>query len=291
MATVRARDPDRAPWLAGVTVGYLIWSLGPILLALVFSFNAGSSVTHWEGFSLRWWVGDPAAQESIVYDPEARAALLHSLVLASLTTAIAVPIGTAFALGCRGWRSRISRLGLWTMLVAFATPPIALGVAMWLLFAYPLRHFPFGRFGWFGTRAQVVGLVTMFLPLATLVIFARLLLIDRDQEEMAADLGAPPRETLRRVLLPQLRPAIVASTAVVFAAALGEFVVVSAVRGSNATRALAPAMFGSIGGATPRYSVIGATLALAGALSFAMLVVAFRAVFSARRGSSATARA
>ena len=106
-----------------------------------------------------------------------------------MTTAIAVPIGTAFALGCRGWRSRISRLGLWTMLVAFATPPIALGVALWLLFAYPLRHFPFGRFGWFGTRAQVVGLVTMFLHLATLVVFERLLLIGRDQEEMAADLA------------------------------------------------------------------------------------------------------
>ena len=66
----------------------------------------------------------------------------------------------------------------------------------------------------------------------------------------------------------------------VFAAALGEFVVVNAVRGSNATRALGPAMFGSIGGATPRYSVIGTTLALAGAASFALLAVAFRGVFN-----------
>ncbi len=69
-------------------------------------------------------------------------------------------------------------------------------------------------------------------------------------------------------LLPQLRPAMLASTAVVFAGALGEFVIVDAVRGSNATRALGPAMFGSIGGATLRYSVIGTTLALVGAASF-----------------------
>ena len=278
MADGRAQDPSRAPWLAGITVAYLFWSLAPIVLAIIYSFNAGSSITHWEGASLRWWVGDPAAQESIVYDPATRAALLHSLLLASWTMLVAVPFGTAFALGCRGWRSRIPRLGLWAMLLAVASPPIILGAAMWLLFAFPLRNVPFGAFGWFGTRAQVVGLVTLFLPLATLVVFARLVLIGREQEEMAADLGASPREVVRTVLLPQLRTAILASTAVVFAGALGEFVVVDVVRGSNATRALGPAMFGSIGGATPRYSAIGTTLALVGVASFAMLVVAFRTV-------------
>jgi spermidine/putrescine transport system permease protein len=282
MAKGAVRDPARAPWLAGITVGYLVWSLAPLVLAIAYSFNAGSSVTHWEGFSLRWWMGDPAAQESIAYDPELRAALLHSVVLASLTAAIAVPCGTAFALGCRGWRSRIPRIGLWMMLLALASPPIVMGVALWLLFAFPLRSFPFGEFGWFGTRAQVLGLVTLFLPLATLVVFARLLLIDREQEEMAADLGASPRAIVRSVLLPQLRIAIAASAAVVFAGALGEFVVVDAVRGSNATRALGPAMFGSIGGATPRYSVIGTTLALAGAASFALLALAFKTVLSGR---------
>jgi spermidine/putrescine transport system permease protein len=284
MTVARARDPGRAPWLRLITAGYLFWSLAPIVLAIIYSFNAGTSVTRWEGASLRWWVGDPAAQESIVYDPALRAALFHSVLLASWTMVLAVPIGTAFALGCRGWRSRIPRLGLWVMLLALACPPIVLGVSMWLLFAFALRDVPFGAFGWFGTRAQVIGLVTLFMPLATLVVFARLLLISQEQEEMAADLGAPPGEIVRRVLLPQLRPAIVAAAAVVFAGALGEFVVVSTVRGSNATRALGPAMFGSIGGATPRYSAIGTTLAVVGAVSFALLVVAFRTVFN--RGST-----
>ena len=279
--TVRAaRDPTRAPWLRGITVAYLLWSLAPIALAIIYSFNAGSTVTHWEGPSLRWWVGDPTAQESIVYDPALRAALLHSVLLASWTTVIAVPSGIAFALGCRGWRSRIPRIGLSLMLLAVALPPIVLGVSMWLLFAFPLRNFPFGAFGWFGTRAQIIGLVTLFLPLATLVVFARLLLISPEQEEMSADLGASPGETVRRVLLPQLGPAIVAAAAVVFAGAMSEFVIVSAVRGSNDTRALGPAMFGSVGGATPRHSVIGTTLAVAGAASFVLLAVAFRAAFS-----------
>ena len=86
---VARRDHGRIP---GVVAG-------PLILAIVYSFNAGSSITHWEGFSLRWWVGDPAAQESILYDQATRSALEHSLWLATLTTAIALPVGTAFAMG------------------------------------------------------------------------------------------------------------------------------------------------------------------------------------------------
>ena len=72
-------------------------------------------------------------------------------------------------------------------------------------FAFPFRGFLFGNFGWFGTRAQVVGLVTVFLLMATLIVFGRLYFIGREEEEMAADLGASPTEIVRRVLLPQLR--------------------------------------------------------------------------------------
>jgi ABC-type spermidine/putrescine transport system permease subunit II len=53
-----------------------------------------------------------AARESIAYDPETRARLAHSLVLASLTTVVAVPMGSAFALGCRGWHSRLRNAGM-----------------------------------------------------------------------------------------------------------------------------------------------------------------------------------
>jgi spermidine/putrescine transport system permease protein len=278
----RSRAGPRAPWLAAITFGYLVWSLGPLILAIVYSFNAGSSITHWEGFSLRWWVGDPATQESILYDPSTRSALEHSLWLAILTTVIAVPIGTAFAMGCWGWRSRLSRLGLWTMLVALAIPPVALGAAMWLLFAYPLRGFPLGDFGWFGTRAQVAGLVTVGLPLATLVIWARLLFLNHEQEEMAADLGAPPGGFVWRVLLPQLAPAIGGAAAVVFAGALGEFVIVQALVGTNETRALGPALLGARQGPEPRFSAIGTVLAVTGGAAYAVLALTFRA---AARGS------
>ena len=54
------RDPWRKPrLLAAVTIGYLLWSLLPVLIAVLFSFNDGRSRTVWQGFSMRWYWGDP----------------------------------------------------------------------------------------------------------------------------------------------------------------------------------------------------------------------------------------
>jgi len=221
------RGRRAAFWLGVVTAAFLLWSLGPLILA--------------------------------------------------------VPIGAAFALACRGWRSRLSPVGITVMFVVLAMPPIALGTAMWLLFAFPLRSVPFGEFGWFGTRAQIAGLTTMFLPLATLIVWLRLLFVDRHQEEIAADLHAPPGDVVRRVLLPQAGPAIAAAAAVVFAGSLAEFVVVQALIGSGTSAALGPAMFGAIEGPEPRFRAIGTTLALAGMAAFGLLIITFRGAFRARR--------
>ena len=268
---------ERAPrWLAVIFIGYLVWSLGPLILAVGFSFNAADSVTRWEGFSLRWWVGDPEAEESIVFDPDTRTALAHSLVLASAVTLVAVPMGSALALGVVRWRRRIGRVIGATTILALALPPLALGTELWLLFAFPLRSVPFGAFGWFGTKAQIAGLVTLFMPYAFAIVAVRVLLLEPNQEECAADLGASPTQALKRVVLPQIGPAVVAAVAIVFSGALSEFVVSRALYGTNDTRTLAMALFGAMGGPSPRHSAIGTTLAVAGALSIVVLVLAFR---------------
>jgi ABC-type spermidine/putrescine transport system permease subunit II len=193
---------------------------------------------------------------------------------------IAVPIGTAFALGAQGWPSRLARAGLGSMILVLVIPRIALAEDLYLVFVLPLRRFPFGDLGWFGTPGQLAGLVILLMPLATLVVFARLQLLDRSHEDVATDLGAPPNEVVRRIILPQIVPAIGAASAVVFAGAIGEFVVVDVLRGSNATEALAPALFGALGGPEPVNSVIGTVLAASGAVAWATIVLAFRSAFT-----------
>ncbi len=278
----RPYDATRAPWLRAVTVLYLCWSLIPLLIAIVFSFNAAPSISRWEGFSLYWWVGRPRDQLSLVYDPELRGALLHSLTLAFWTTFVAVPMGTAFALGARGWRSRTARIGLTVMLIVLVLPRIAIADAMYLVFILPLRNVPFGDLGWFGTPGQLAGLITLLMPFATIIVFARLLMLDRHHEDAATDLGAPPNGVVGRIILPQIAPAIGAAFAVVFAGAMGEFVVVDVLVGANATRALAPALFGALGGPEPVNSVVGTVLAVVGAVAWAAIVLAFRPLLGRR---------
>ncbi|HEY4570602.1 MAG TPA: hypothetical protein VIH10_14090, partial [Kribbella sp.] len=54
------RDPWRPPRLLAALTGiYLIWSLLPVAIAVLFSFNNGRSRTVWQGFSTRWYWGDP----------------------------------------------------------------------------------------------------------------------------------------------------------------------------------------------------------------------------------------
>ena len=87
-----------------MTLLYVLWSIIPVAIAVLFSFNSGRSRSTWQGFSTRWYVGDPAAAESVLYDPSLRFALNQSLKLAILTMLVATPIGVALALGLARWR-------------------------------------------------------------------------------------------------------------------------------------------------------------------------------------------
>ncbi|HKY48869.1 MAG TPA: ABC transporter permease subunit, partial [Acidimicrobiia bacterium] len=201
------------PWgkprmLRVMALAYIAWSLLPVLIAVQFSFNAGRSRSTWQGFSLRWYLYDGA---SVARDESLRLALAQSLRLALITMLIATPLGVALALGLARWRGGGARSANFLMLVPLVTPEIVMGVALFLVFANLYD------FVTFGTWAQVLGHVTFSISFVVIIVRGRLFAIGRDYEEAAMDLGASPREALRRVLLPLLAPAIFSSFAIVFA--------------------------------------------------------------------------
>lgn len=214
------RNPWRKPvFLQGVTVLYLLWSLIPVLIAVAFSFNAGRSRSTWQGFSLRWWSGDPF--DSLFHDPALRSAMVQTFRLSLITVLIAVPLGTAFAIGIDRWHGRPARGANFTMLLSFVMPEIILGVSLFYLFTKLLAStVPLG------TPAQVLGLATFQISYPVIIVRARLLSIGPEFEEAAMDLGARPTGAIRRVLLPLLAPAILASVAVTFADCVDDFVTV-----------------------------------------------------------------
>jgi spermidine/putrescine transport system permease protein len=202
-----------------VTALYVLWSLIPVAIAVRFSFNDGRSRSTWQGFSTQWYVGDPADAASVLYDPSLRSALTQSLTLAILTMLVATPIGVALAIGLARWRGRGSKPSNFLMLFPLVTPEIVMGVALFLVFDHLYDFVPFG------TAAQFLGHVTFSISFVVIIVRGRLFAIGRDYEEAAMDLGASPWEAMRRVLLPLLTPALIASFAIVFALSIDDFVI------------------------------------------------------------------
>lgn len=202
-----------------VTALYVIWSIIPVAIAIRFSFNAGRSRSTWQGFSTQWYVGDPADAASVLYDPTLRFALTQSLKLALITMLIATPIGVALAIGLARWRGRGAKSSNFLMLFPLVTPEIVMGVALFLVFDNLYDFVPFG------TVAQALGHITFSISFVVIIVRGRLFAIGRDYEEAAMDLGASPNEAMRRVLLPLLTPALLASFAIVFALSIDDFVI------------------------------------------------------------------
>jgi spermidine/putrescine transport system permease protein len=77
-----------------------------------------------------------------------------------------------------------------------------------------------------GTLAEVLGLVTWNVSWPAIIVQARLVTLGKQYEEAAADLGANQFQTMRRVMLPLLGPAIFASAVLVFSSVIDDFVIV-----------------------------------------------------------------
>ena len=212
------RNPWRKPHvLAAVTWAYLLWALLPVLIAIQFSFNKGKSRSTWQGFSFRWYWGDPNL--SVWHDPTLHKAMFNSLWLAGVTMLVCAPLGVALALGLTRWRGYGQRPANLLMLLPLVTPEIVMGSCLFLFFTTMFREIHLGRW------AQLIGQVTYNLSTVVVVVRARLLTIGRDYEDAAQDLGASPTQALRTVILPLLGPAVFASLMVVFATAIDDFVI------------------------------------------------------------------
>jgi len=218
----RLRGRWSNPWgkprfLVLFTALYLVWSIVPILVAIRFSFNEGRSRSTAQGWSLRWYSGDPDL--SVLHDPGLSTALLQSLRLAAIAVLVTVPLGVALAIGLTRWRGRGAGTSRAVSLATLVTPEIVMGTALLLVFIHVLTFIKLG------TVAQAIGHITFSLVFVLVIVRGRLLAIGPEYEEAARDLGASALQAVRLALLPMLVPAIVASGIVVFAISMDDFVI------------------------------------------------------------------
>ena len=189
----------------------------PLLVLVVMSFNDSRQTTVSRGFTLRWYA-------KLAGNAELVAALGNSLAIAGLATILGLLLGTLAAIAL--WRFRFPGLGLvyGAFTLPIVVPEIALGVAMLIFFA---RVLPWPQdLPWpLGLGPIVIAHVAFIFPFVAVVVRARLMTFNREAEEAARDLGAGPWRALVDIVIPHLRPSLVAGALLAFTLSLDDFVI------------------------------------------------------------------
>lgn len=199
----------------------LTFLYAPIVVLVVYSFNASRLVTVWGGFSTRWYV-------ELFRDAEMLDAIWVTLRVGALSATLAtlVAIFAAMALVRAGrFRGRTALAG--GIYATLVMPEVILGLSLLLLFV----SVGLPRGFWTVTLSHA----TLTLAYATVVIQARLAGFDRNLEEAAQDLGCPPWKAFVLVTLPGIAPAVGAAWMLAFTLSLDDLVIASFASGPGAT--------------------------------------------------------
>lgn len=209
-----------ASGIAVLTLGFAFLYL-PIVLLVVFSFNASRLVTVWGGFSTQWYA-------SLLGNAPLIEAARISLGIALASATIATVLGTMAALALVRYGRFRGRWLLSGMTYApLVMPEVITGIALLLLFV----AIGFERGFW----TVVIAHVTFTLCFVTVVVQARLVSFDRSLEEAAMDLGATPVRTFFLVTLPLIAPAVAAGWMLAFTLSLDDLVIASFTSGPGST--------------------------------------------------------
>lgn len=197
-------------FLRGWTLLVFLFLYAPIAVLVVFSFNSSRLNIVWQGFTLQWY------QRLLDNGPLIRAAK-NSLVVASVTTVLSVLLGTAGAWLLHRYRFRFSRALQTLVAVPMVMPEVLLGISLLILFVTVGLKL--------GFASVIIGHVTFSFPFVMVAVQARLKGLDPALEEAALDLGATPLRAFWLVILPSLRPAIVAGGLMAFTLSMDELIV------------------------------------------------------------------
>ena len=228
----------------------------PIVVLIALSFNSGdSALSTWNGFSLRWY-------RAVAADHDMLRAIGNSLIVATVATSTGTTVAVLAALGTSGARFR--RQGAFEAMIGLPliVPDVVAAIAMLLLFVavgIPL-----------GLVSLMLAHTVFAVPIAYLPIRARLQGLDPSLGEAAADLGAGPLTSFRRIVLPLIWPGIVSGAMLAFIGSLGDVVVSYFVSGPGSTT-LPVYVFSMVRmGITPAVNAISALLV---AVSVSLLLV------------------
>ncbi len=209
-------DYTRRAWIRLTLLGTFIFLYSPILTLMAFSFNDSRRNIVWRGFTLKYYE-KAWNNESLIE------AFANSLTIAFLSTVMSVILGAMVAILL--WRFRFPFKAPYegASALPIVIPEICMGVAMLAFFA---------RIGWpsgmpwpLNLSQITIAHISFSFPFVAVVVRARLASFNRELEEAAKDLGASEWQTFRDVLIPFMRPGLIAGGLLAFTLSLDDFVI------------------------------------------------------------------
>jgi putrescine transport system permease protein len=206
--------------LAAIALGIGFLYL-PIVVLVIYSFNASRLVTVWGGWSTRWY-------GELIHDAPLVESASISIRLALTSASLATILGTLAALALVRFGRFRGRLPFAAMIYApLVMPEVITGLSLLLLFvAVAVDR---------GFWTVAIAHTTMAMCFVTVIVQSRLVDFDLSLEEAAMDLGASPLRTFLAVTLPLILPAIAAAWMLAFALSLDDLVIASFTTGPGAT--------------------------------------------------------
>jgi spermidine/putrescine transport system permease protein len=194
----------------------IVFLYAPIVTLIVFSFNNSRRNIVWRGVTLDCYV--KAWNNGSLFE-----AFTNSLTIAFLSTLLSTILGALVAVML--WRFRFPGKAAYegAMALPIVIPEICMGVAMLAFFS---------RIGWpadlpwpLNLGAITIAHISFSFPFVAVIVRARLANFNREQEEAAKDLGASEWQTFRDILIPFMRPGLVAGSLLAFTLSLDDFVI------------------------------------------------------------------
>lgn len=230
MSLFKARVPlapleyTKRLWMRAWVGLVLFFLYAPLITLVAFSFNDSKRNIVWRGFTLDYY-------EKALNNDSLMIAMGNSLTIAFLSTIVSVVLGALAAVML--WRFRFpgKTATEGAMALPIVVPEICMGVAMLVFFA----KIGFSTdLPWpFSLGAIIIAHITFCFPFVTMVVRSRLTSFNREEEEAAKDLGASEWQAFRDVLLPHMKPGLVAGALLAFTLSLDDFVITFFTSGPN----------------------------------------------------------
>lgn len=187
-----------------------VFLYAPIVVLIVFSFNASKSTASWDGFSLKWYM-------ELFRDQQIMKSLYYTVAIAVISSLVATVIGTFAAFGIHHMRAIPQKAILAVNNLPILNPDIVTGISLMTLFVFLSMDL--------GFLTLLLAHITFNIPYVILSVLPKLKQMPQDTLDAAMDLGATPWYAFRKVIMPEIMPGIVTGFLIAFTMSIDDFVI------------------------------------------------------------------